>query len=57
VRDHHVHSRRDFFTRVFGGILAGASLIEEAFLRATCRPGRARNCSPSRKSMMVSMLR
>lgn len=35
MRDHHVHSRRDFFTRVFGGILAGASLIEEAFLRAT----------------------
>src|SRR5580658_3986277 len=34
--DHvHVHSRRDFFTRAFGGILAGASVIEAAFLRAT----------------------
>jgi len=31
----HGHSRRDFFTRSFGGILAGASVIEEAFLRAT----------------------
>jgi len=31
----HGHSRRDFFTRSFGGILAGASLFEEAFLRAT----------------------
>jgi cyclase len=35
MRDHvHVHSRRDFFSRVFGGILAGATLIEESFLRA-----------------------
>ena len=32
---HHGHSRRDFFTRSFGGILAGASVLEEAFLRAT----------------------
>jgi len=32
---HHVHSRRDFFTGSFGGVLAGASLLEEAFLRAT----------------------
>src|ERR1700674_5951094 len=31
----HVHSRRDFFGVVFGGVLAGASVIEEAFLRAT----------------------
>jgi len=31
----HGHSRRDFFTRSFGGILAGASVLEEAFLRAT----------------------
>ena len=31
----HVHSRRDFFSRAFGGALAGASIIEEAFLRAT----------------------
>jgi cyclase len=28
------HSRRDFFTRAFGGILAGASVLEQAFLRA-----------------------
>ena len=32
---HHVHSRRDFFTSAFGGILAGATVLEEAFLRAT----------------------
>lgn len=31
----HAHSRRDFFSRVFGGALAGASIVEEAFLRAT----------------------
>jgi cyclase len=35
MHHHHGHSRRDFFTRSFGGILAGASLLEEAFLRAT----------------------
>jgi cyclase len=33
--DHHHHSRRDFFRRSFGGILAGASVFEEAFLRAS----------------------
>jgi cyclase len=32
---HHAHSRRDFFSRAFGGALAGASIVEEAFLRAT----------------------
>src|SRR6202047_1831876 len=32
---HHGHSRRDFFASAFGGILAGASVLEEAFLRAT----------------------
>jgi len=31
----HAHSRRDFFSRAFGGALAGASIVEEAFLRAT----------------------
>jgi hypothetical protein len=31
----HTHSRRDFFQRAFGGILAGASVMEEAFLRAS----------------------
>jgi cyclase len=30
----HAHSRRDFFHLAFGGILAGASVMEEAFLRA-----------------------
>src|ERR1700674_2824024 len=43
----HVHSRRDFFGVVFGGVLAGASVIEEAFLRATWAraqaPGAATN--------------
>jgi glyoxylase-like metal-dependent hydrolase (beta-lactamase superfamily II) len=33
--DHHHHSRRDFFRRSFAGILAGASIFEEAFLRAS----------------------
>jgi glyoxylase-like metal-dependent hydrolase (beta-lactamase superfamily II) len=31
----HAHSRRDFFSRAFGGALAGASILEEAFMRAT----------------------
>jgi glyoxylase-like metal-dependent hydrolase (beta-lactamase superfamily II) len=31
---HHHHSRRDFFRRSFGAIVAGASVLEEAFLRA-----------------------
>jgi glyoxylase-like metal-dependent hydrolase (beta-lactamase superfamily II) len=34
-RHAHAHSRRDFFNRAFGGALAGASIIEEAFVRAT----------------------
>jgi cyclase len=33
--DHHHHSRRDFFHRSFAGILAGASVFEEAFFRAS----------------------
>jgi glyoxylase-like metal-dependent hydrolase (beta-lactamase superfamily II) len=34
--DHHQHhSRRDFFQRSLGGILVGASVFEEAFLRAS----------------------
>ena len=32
---HHHNTRRDFFTRSFGGILAGATVFEEAFLRAS----------------------
>jgi cyclase len=48
MHDHvHVHSRRDFFSRAFGGILAGATIIESAFLRATWAraqaPGAATN--------------
>ncbi len=31
----HTHNRRDFFSKTLGGILAGASVFEEAFLRAT----------------------
>ena len=37
MRDHahiHAHSRRDFFMKALGGVLAGASVVEEAFLRA-----------------------
>src|SRR6202795_3602839 len=45
--DGHAHSRRDFFSTAFGGALAGASIIEEAFLRATWAraqaPGASRN--------------
>lgn len=31
---HHHHSRRDFFHRSFGALLSGASIFEQAFLRA-----------------------
>src|SRR6478672_326729 len=31
----HTHSRRDFFSKAFGGILLGASVFEEAYFRAT----------------------
>ena len=31
---HHGHTRRDFFRHCFGGVLAGATVFEEAFLRA-----------------------
>lgn len=30
-----MHSRRDFFSRIFGGILRGASILEIAFMRAS----------------------
>jgi glyoxylase-like metal-dependent hydrolase (beta-lactamase superfamily II) len=33
--DHHHPSRRDFFRRSFGSVLAGASVFEEAILRAS----------------------
>jgi cyclase len=32
--DHHHHQRRDFFRLCFGSVLAGASIFEEAFVRA-----------------------
>src|SRR5215468_2299008 len=31
---HHHHNRRDFFRHCFGGVLAGATIFEEAFLLA-----------------------
>src|SRR5215471_12764112 len=35
MNHHHGHTRRDFFTRSFGGILTGATVFEEAFFRAS----------------------
>src|SRR5262249_26746095 len=32
--NHHQHTRRDFFRTAFKGALAGATIFEEAFLRA-----------------------
>src|SRR5579862_7269808 len=43
----HAHSRRDFFSRAFGGALAGASIVEEAFLRATWARAQAPGASPN----------
>src|SRR5258708_3103069 len=43
----HAHSRRDFFSRAFGGALAGASIIDEAFGRATWARAQAPGPSPS----------
>jgi len=43
----HAHSRRDFFNRIFGSALAGASIIEEAFLRATWARAQAPGASPN----------
>jgi len=34
AHDHHHTSRRDFFRRSLGSVLTGASVLEEAFLRA-----------------------
>jgi cyclase len=48
MHDHaHGHSRRDFFSRAFGGALAGASIIEQAFLRATWARAQAPGASTS----------
>src|SRR5258708_14385600 len=43
----HAHSRRDCFSRAFGGALAGASILEEAFLRATWARAQAPGASTS----------
>ena len=43
--DHHHHSRRDFFQRSFGGILAGATIFEQAFLRAGWARAQAQTAS------------
>jgi glyoxylase-like metal-dependent hydrolase (beta-lactamase superfamily II) len=43
----HPHSRRDFFSRAFGGALAGASIVEEAFLRATWARAQALAANPN----------
>jgi glyoxylase-like metal-dependent hydrolase (beta-lactamase superfamily II) len=42
---HHQHSRRDFFSRSFGGILAGATVLEQAFFRANWARAQARTAS------------
>ena len=41
-RRRHGHSRRDFFSRSFGGILAGATVLEVAFFRANWARAQAR---------------
>ena len=42
---HHHHTRRDFFTRSFGAILAGATIFEEGFLRAGWARAQAQTAS------------
>ena len=44
-RRRHRHSRRDFFSRSFGGILAGATVLEVAFFRANWARAQARTAS------------
>jgi cyclase len=44
-RHHHSHSRRDFFQRITGGALAGASILEAGFFRAAWARARARTAS------------
>jgi len=39
---HHRHSRRDFFSRSFGALLAGATILEQAFFRANWARAQAR---------------
>lgn len=42
---HHGHSRRDFFRICFGSVLAGATVFEEAFLRAGWARAQAQTAS------------
>ncbi|PYS17552.1 MAG: hypothetical protein DMG11_34695 [Acidobacteria bacterium] len=44
---HHGHTRRDFFRHCFGGVLAGATVFEEAFLRAGWARAQAQTASAS----------
>src|SRR6516164_8727132 len=39
---HHHHNRRDFFRHCFGGVLAGATVLEVAFFRANWARAQAR---------------
>jgi cyclase len=43
----HSHSRRDFFSRAFGSALAGASILEQAFLRASWARAQAPAADPN----------
>jgi glyoxylase-like metal-dependent hydrolase (beta-lactamase superfamily II) len=42
---HHAHSRRDFFQRIAGGALAGASVLEAGFFRAAWARAQARTAN------------
>src|SRR5215471_10824464 len=42
---HHHHNRRDFFRYCFGSVLAGATVFEEAFLRAGWARAQAQTAS------------
>jgi cyclase len=44
---HHEHTRRDFFRRCFASVLAGASVFEEAFLRAGWARAQAQTANAS----------
>ena len=44
---HHGHGRRDFFRICFGSVLAGATVFEEAFLRAGWARAQAQTASGS----------
>src|SRR5262247_1907801 len=44
---HHGHTRRDFFRYCFGSVLAGATIFEEAFLRAGWARAQAQTATAS----------